>query len=380
MPAQFTRTVGVCLVVVLAISAVAPAATATGATADASERFHEGLLDPDEDEEEDDEAEGDPDEDEGEEDEEDENDGEDDGGDEDREDKGEDDEDENDENDGEDDEDENDGEDDWGDEDGDDESEEGTDAREEREELEADLQEAWTEVTAELSELQDGDCNEDDRDRGHGNDCDGEDADNPGNSNPQDQADPTPTATPSEPTTTATPSPTPAASETGDSTPADDGGNAAGGGGFADDGTPDADVAVAAASHEIGGFQPVRAVSVNRTTIAAGERVAIVVAVENVNDDPIDVPVELAVFGEVVAVENVTVPGNSTERVRFVQRFDAPGTYHPSVGDRTATVRVQPRSTTANTAAGNTTVPSGQVGFGALAALVALGTVLLRRR
>lgn len=363
MPAQFTRTVGVCLVVVLAISAVAPAATATGATADASERFHEGLLDPDEDEEDDDEAEEGNDEDEGDED---------DGGEEDEEDE----------------DDENDDEDGGGDEDGegeaeDDESEEGTDAREEREELEADLEAAWTEVAAELSELQDGDCNEGDHDRGHGNDCDGEDADNPGNSNPQDQADPTPTATPSEPTTTATPSPTPAASETGDSTPADDGGNAAGGGGFADDGTPDADVAVAAASHEIGGFQPVRAVSVNRTTIAAGERVAIAVAVENVNDDPIDVPVELAVFGEVVTVENVTVAGNSTERVRFVQRFDAPGTYHPSVGDQSATVRVERGSTTvANTAAGNTTVPSGQVGFGALAALVAVvvGVLAIRRR
>jgi hypothetical protein len=237
----------------------------------------------------------------------------------------------------------------------------------------------------------DSDCNELDHDRGHGNDCDGHDGDNSGlgSAGLDDDDDdgvglplvqPTATPTPT-PTTSPTPTPNPTATPAPTPSDSDEPSSGSGGTGGSDEvgSSSDDDPVVRNSSHEIGGFQAVRSVSVNRTTITPGDRVEIVVAVENVNDEPTTVPVELAIFGEVVAVERVTIPGGSTERVRFVQQFDAPGTYHPSVGDVGATVRVEPRSTTPTA---ETVVPTGQVGFGPLVALLALvlGMLAARRR
>lgn len=237
----------------------------------------------------------------------------------------------------------------------------------------------------------DQECNESDHDRGHGNDCDGDDEDNPGvgpgdiGGDDDDGIDlpivqpttptPAPTTTP-----TATPSPTPGESDEPSAARDDENGGSNEAGPTAGDGeTPDGDTPVVRnSSHEIGGFEAVRSISTNRSTVTAGEWVEIVVLVENVNDEPRSVVVDLTLFGEVVAVERVTVPPEATERVRFVQKFDAPGTYHPSVAGVGTTIRVEERP---GTLAERTVGSPGQVGFGALAALLALviGTLVARR-
>lgn len=256
-------------------------------------------------------------------------------------------------------------------------------------------------------------CDESDPDRGHGNDCDGEDEDNPG-VGPVDLDDdddgvdipivqptvtPTPTASPTstptptrspEPTTTTSPAPTttrtvtptPSRTESDDSSSARDGGDGGSnkaGSSAEDGGAPEEDATVVRnSSHEIGGFEAVRSISTNRSTVTAGEWVEIIVLVENVNDEPRNMSLDLTLFGEVVAVESVTVPRKATERVRFVQKFDAAGTFHPSVAGVKTTVRVEERP---ETLAERTLGSPGQVGFEAIATLLALvvGALAARR-
>lgn len=116
-------------------------------------------------------------------------------------------------------------------------------------------------------------------------------------------------------------------------------------------------------------------VSLNTSTIAAGEQVAVVATVENTGGKVGEVNVTLTMFGEELASETVRVQPGETNRVTFDRRVDAAGTYTVDVNGETAELKVQ-NSSDEN---GDDKAP-GVPGFGIGAALVALvGAALLAR-
>ncbi|WP_435181869.1 PKD domain-containing protein [Halorussus sp. AFM4] len=119
-------------------------------------------------------------------------------------------------------------------------------------------------------------------------------------------------------------------------------------------------------------------VSLNRSTIEAGQRVEITATVENTGGEPGERAVTLRLFGDAVATKNVTVPAGGTAEVTFVREVNAAGNYTVEVGGRTASLGV----TSADGDDGLGPRAPDVPGFGVGAALVALvaATLLARVR
>ncbi|PSQ45217.1 hypothetical protein BRD15_12225 [Halobacteriales archaeon SW_6_65_15] len=117
-------------------------------------------------------------------------------------------------------------------------------------------------------------------------------------------------------------------------------------------------------------------VSVNESTIAAGEHVAVTATVENPGGQSVEEAVALTLFGEQVATETVEVPGGETREVTFVRQIDATGTVTAKVGDATADVEVTGEDSDDGASAPEVPIP----GFGVGAAVVALVAAVLLAR
>lgn len=117
-------------------------------------------------------------------------------------------------------------------------------------------------------------------------------------------------------------------------------------------------------------------VSLNASTIGAGESVEIRATVENAGEESGERTVALTMFGERLATETVAVAGGETERVSFVRAVDAAGSYEVAVGNETATLDVE------STGGVDDVVPEtpGIPGFGVGAAVAALVAALLVAR
>ena len=114
--------------------------------------------------------------------------------------------------------------------------------------------------------------------------------------------------------------------------------------------------------------------SLNASSIAAGERVEITATVENAGDRTGERNVTLRMFGNEVGTKTVEVPGGETKTVSFVQRVDAAGSHAVKVGDASATLEVTEQS-------GDDGVEAPDVpGFGIGTALVALLAAALLAR
>jgi PGF-CTERM protein len=115
--------------------------------------------------------------------------------------------------------------------------------------------------------------------------------------------------------------------------------------------------------------------SVNESTIAAGEQVAITATVENAGGETGEQTVTLTLFGEQLENETVQVEGGETKQVTFVRQIDASGTYTAEVGDETVEIEV-----TDSDDDGLTPEAPDVPGFGVGAALVALLAAALLAR
>ncbi|MFC7078974.1 CARDB domain-containing protein [Halorussus caseinilyticus] len=117
-------------------------------------------------------------------------------------------------------------------------------------------------------------------------------------------------------------------------------------------------------------------VSLNSSTISAGEAVEITATVENTGGEAGERPVALTMFGDELATKNVTVPAGETTEVTFVRRVNAAGNYTVEVADRTATLGV-----TSEGDGGGFGDPAPNVpGFGVGATVVALLAAVLVAR
>lgn len=118
-------------------------------------------------------------------------------------------------------------------------------------------------------------------------------------------------------------------------------------------------------------------------TVVPGEAFTVRATVRNDADRPADGPVPVTVDGEAVAAPGVRLPPGASTTVEIPVAVER-GTRTLAVGNVTATVTAGrsdgAASTTRSTTAADETTSAGGAGFGALAALVALGAVLLRRR
>jgi len=130
----------------------------------------------------------------------------------------------------------------------------------------------------------------------------------------------------------------------------------------------------------------VSAVEVEPGTVAAGEDVTVTAVVSNVGHANGSLPVTLELFGEVVAVENVTLATGETREVSFTRSVHAPGTYEAVVDDESAEFRVTGDAGNGTTAATNESVLESAAetpGFGpvvALAGVVVAVALALGRR
>lgn len=131
------------------------------------------------------------------------------------------------------------------------------------------------------------------------------------------------------------------------------------------------------------GFR-VENVTVNRTTVTAGEPVRVTATVVNGWSSNETRRIHLRMFGETVDSRSVTVPANSAREVSFVRRIAAPGTYEVNVREAGTEVTV-----VAAEGSASASPPSGlpevtrieTPGFTSLAALVGLlGALLVARR
>ncbi|UPV73847.1 PKD domain-containing protein [Halorussus limi] len=119
-------------------------------------------------------------------------------------------------------------------------------------------------------------------------------------------------------------------------------------------------------------------VSVNDSTIAPGERVAVTATVENRGSKSGQRGIALRLFGEAVADERVNVSAGGTEQVTFVRRIDAAGNYTAEVGNETAAVSVRSEGGNDDPASPAVPIPGFGVGV-AVAALLAALAVLRKR-
>jgi len=87
-------------------------------------------------------------------------------------------------------------------------------------------------------------------------------------------------------------------------------------------------------------------------------------------------PVALELFGEVVAVENVTLATGETAAVSFTRAVEAPGTYEAVVENETAEFQVTGGQTNASTARENESVLKSAAETPGFGPLVALATVV----
>jgi|AntRauMinimDraft_4_1070384.scaffolds.fasta_scaffold00265_7 PGF-CTERM protein len=130
----------------------------------------------------------------------------------------------------------------------------------------------------------------------------------------------------------------------------------------------------------------VSTVEVAPGTVAAGEDVTITAVVSNVGHANGSLPVALELFGEVVAVENVTLAAGETREVSFTRRVQAPGTYEAVVDNASAEFQVTGDAGNGATAPANESVLESAAetpGFGpvvALAGVVAAVALALGRR
>ncbi|WP_135827178.1 PKD domain-containing protein [Halorussus ruber] len=116
-------------------------------------------------------------------------------------------------------------------------------------------------------------------------------------------------------------------------------------------------------------------VSLNESTIAAGETVEITAAVENTGGSAGEQNVTLTMFGKELATETVEVPAGETKEVTFVRKVDAAGNYTVEVSGQTADLGV-----TESDDGGFGDRAPDVPGFGVGAALVALLAAALLAR
>lgn len=127
------------------------------------------------------------------------------------------------------------------------------------------------------------------------------------------------------------------------------------------------------------GFR-VENVSVNRSTVTAGEPVRITATVVNGEGSEATRDVRLRIFGEVVDARTVTVPGGGVRRVSFVRRIVAPGTYEANVGEAGTRFTVAAAEGTVSPGEGTGlpgTTTGAAPGFTGLAAVLAVLAALL---
>jgi PGF-CTERM protein len=117
-------------------------------------------------------------------------------------------------------------------------------------------------------------------------------------------------------------------------------------------------------------------VSLNASTIEAGEQVEITATVENTGDEAGEQTVTLTLFGEELDSKTVEVPGGETKEITFVRQIDAAGTYTVDVNGETAEIEVTDDSNDDGLGDQAPDVP----GFGVGAALAALLAVALLAR
>ncbi|USZ68512.1 PKD domain-containing protein [Halorussus salilacus] len=125
--------------------------------------------------------------------------------------------------------------------------------------------------------------------------------------------------------------------------------------------------------------------SLSDSTIEEGQQVEITATVENSGTAAGEREVGLTLFGERLDTETVELDAGETTEVTFVQRIDAPGSYEPAVGDRSAELEVEGGSDgngeSDSDGDGDIDTP-GVPGFGVGAAVAALlaATLLARLR
>jgi len=125
-------------------------------------------------------------------------------------------------------------------------------------------------------------------------------------------------------------------------------------------------------------------VAASAGTVASGDQFRVNATVENTGGRVGSMDVELELFGEVVAVETVSVSPGETRTVSFTRQLVAPGEYTASVAGQRVTVTVVDDSDDATTTTGSddaaATVPGFTLEAGLLAALVALAGAAVARR
>ncbi|MFC4549662.1 MULTISPECIES: PKD domain-containing protein [Halorussus] len=114
--------------------------------------------------------------------------------------------------------------------------------------------------------------------------------------------------------------------------------------------------------------------SLNASTISAGDSVAITATVENTATVEVTKTVTLTLFGEQLATKNVTVPAGETEQVRFVQQVASSGEYTVDVNGERRSLSVQSDQES------DGPVAPGVPGFGVGVTLVALVAAALLAR
>jgi PKD repeat protein len=129
-------------------------------------------------------------------------------------------------------------------------------------------------------------------------------------------------------------------------------------------------------------------VSASAREVTSGEPLRVNATVRNTGGRVGSLDVELELFGEVVAVETVSVPPGETGTASFTHRLVAPGEYTASVADRNVTVAVVaedeesgPTTTnSSNTDGSSASIPGFTMDAALVATLIALaGAALVRR-
>jgi len=123
-------------------------------------------------------------------------------------------------------------------------------------------------------------------------------------------------------------------------------------------------------------------VAASADEVASGDRFRVNATVRNDGGRVGSTDVELELFGEVVAVETVSVPPGETRTVSFSRRLIEPGTYTASVAGRSVTVTVADDDTATTTQSRDApaTVPGFTLEAALVASLIALAGAALARR
>ncbi|UPV99882.1 PKD domain-containing protein [Halorussus gelatinilyticus] len=119
-------------------------------------------------------------------------------------------------------------------------------------------------------------------------------------------------------------------------------------------------------------------VSVNESSITAGQHVAVTATVENRGSASGERTLSLSLFGEEVAAKQVNLSAGERAEVTFVRRIDAAGNYTAEVGNATAAVSVAEKRDGGESPSPDVPIPGFGVGVSVAALVAAL--LALRKR